>query len=123
MNNRAYISASSNFFSGESEVKRRRLEVEERRLLLDEKAQVIQMVNVGVYTPRTARRRIDEIDQRMKRSTFEISPTLSSRTLSRSSSGSHSQRRMQSPSLDHHSISWDADNLEQLFDDDDDKFW
>ena len=66
MNNRAYISASSNYFSGEGEVKRRRLDIEERRLLLDEKEQVIRMVNIGVYTPQTARDKIEEIDQRMR---------------------------------------------------------
>lgn len=65
-NYRAFTSAYAHYFSEESDVKRRRLEVEERRLLLEEKAQVMDMVKVGIYTPRSARQRIKEIDERVK---------------------------------------------------------
>lgn len=118
MDSRAYISASSNFFSGESEAKRRRLEVEERRLSLDEKAQVVQMVSVGVYTPRTARRKIEEIDQRMKPPAPETETVPSSQMwLSRSPLGSRGEHGTRSPSLDRRSVSWDIEDPEKLLDD------
>ena len=119
MDSRAYLSASSNFFSEESEVKRRKLDVEERRLLLDEKAQVVQMVTVGVYTPRTARRKIEEIDRRMKPSALETTPDP--QTLGQSPSGSYNRYRTRSLSLDRHSISWDIEDPNKSLDNDDEE--
>lgn len=110
INHRAYISASLNFFSGENEVKRRHLEVEECRLSLDEKAQIVQMINVGIYSPRTARRKIEEIDQRVNPPVLE--PVPDSPTLGRPPSGSSGQcqARHRSPSLGRHSAPWDSED-------------
>ena len=114
---RAYVSASLNFFSKETKVKRRKLDVEERRLLLDEKAQIVQMVTVGVYTPRTARRKIKEIDWRMKPPALETMPDPE--TPGRSPSGSHNRHQTQSLSLDRRSISWDIEDPDKSLDNDD----
>ena len=115
MNNRAYISASSNYFSGEGEVKRRRLDIEERRLLLDEKEQVIRMVNIGVYTPQTARDKIEEIDQRMRLPALET--THGSQMQGQSPLGSHGRYQTRSPSPGHHSPSWDIEDPDKSLDD------
>ena len=112
---RVYISASSNFFTGESEVKRRRLEVEERRISLDEKAQILNMVTIGVYTPRTARRKIEEIDQRMKLPALVATP--SPQITGQSPSGSHGRYATRSPSMGRDSSPWDIEDTDELLDD------
>jgi hypothetical protein len=119
MGSRAYLSASSNFFSEESEVKRCKLDVEEHRLLLDEKAQVVQMVTVSVYTPRTAQRKIEEIDQCMKPSALKTTPDP--QTPGQSPSGSYNQYWTRSLSLDRHSISWGIEDPDKSLDDDDEE--
>jgi len=112
---RAYISASSNFFSGESEVKRRRLDVEECRVTLDEKAQILNMVTVGVYSPRTARYKIDEIDERMKLPALAITPNP--QIAGQPPSGPHGTH---GPSMVRHSSPWDIEDLDQLIGDGED---
>ena len=67
--------------------------MEERRVSLEEKAQVMEMVKLGVYSPRTARQRIEKIDQ---------------------SSGSHDQRQVCHPSMDCRSPSWDIEDPERF---------
>ena len=109
---RAYISAGTNFFSGESEVKRCKLDVEERRISLEEKAQVLNMVNLSIYTPRTARRKIEEIDQR---------PSLSARTIEvpgQSPTGSDCQYQIPSPLTSCHSPPWRFEEIDGSLDDD-----
>lgn len=111
---RAYISASTKFFSGESEVKRRKLDVDERRLSLEEKAQVLNMVNIGIYTPRTARRKIEEIDQR---------PSLSARTTQvsgQSPAGSDGRHQTPSPLTGRRSPPWSIEETDGLLDYDED---
>jgi hypothetical protein len=76
------------------------------------------MVNVGVYTPWTARRKIEEIDRRVEIPTFEIMPDPG--VSDQSHSGSHGQRQTQSPSLDRYSQPWDIEDSDKLPDDDDD---
>ena len=115
MNNRAYISTSSNYFSGEGEVKHCWLDIEERRLLLNGKEQVIQMINIGVYTPQTAQDKIEEIDQCMRLPTLET--THDSQMWGQSPLGSHGWYQTQSPSPGHHSTSWDIKDPDKLLDD------
>jgi len=115
---RAYISASSNYFSGESEVKCRRLDVEERRILLDEKAQILNMVTLGVYTPRTARRKIEEIDWCMKFPALVTTP--SPHITGQSPSGFHGRHGSCSPSMDRQSSPWDVEDMDGLLGDGED---
>ena len=63
--------------------------MEERRVSLEEKAQVMEMVKVGIYTPRTARHRIEKIDH---------------------SIGSQHQHQVHSPSVDGRSSPWDIED-------------
>jgi hypothetical protein len=69
INCRAFMSVYSKFFSEENDAKRRWLEVEECRLSLNEKAQVIEMVKANILSPRTACRMISRIDDRTNQTT------------------------------------------------------
>jgi hypothetical protein len=81
--------------------------VEEWRLFLEEKAQVMDMVKVGIYTPRSARWRIEEIDEHEK----ILTPNHAEIQV-QSPSGSQGRFQTLSPTPDHHSPSWDIENLD-----------
>jgi len=71
------------------------------------------MVTAGVYTPRTARCKIEEIDKRMKLPALEI--TSNSRTTGRSLSESNGLYELRSPT-DRHSSPWDIEEMDMLAD-------
>ena len=101
-NYRVFTSVYSKFFSEENDAKRRRLEVEECRISLDEKAQVIDMVKAKILSPRTARQMISRIDDRTNRTTEYHN------NQSPSGSQTHIEPWTRSPSSSHQSLTWDV---------------
>lgn len=90
--------------------------MEERRVSLDEKAQVMEMVKAGIYTPRTARRLIEKIDKRARPPTLHCGDAYNSLMRIQSPSGSHSRSQTRSPSPDRRSLSWDIEDPDHRLD-------
>ena len=112
MNFRVFTSVYARHFSEESNAKRRRLEVEERRLLLEERAQIMDMVKFGIYTPRSARRKIERIDKRTESSTLDNGDMLIGSPL-----GSQDRFQTLSPSPDRQSPTWSIEDPGRSLDD------
>lgn len=116
MNFRAFTSAYARHFSEESDAKRRRLEVEERRLLLEERDQIMKMVKFGIYTPRSAHRRIERIDRHTESSTLDNGGTLIGSPL-----GSQGRFQTLSPSPDRQSLTWSIEDTDRSLNDSEDE--
>lgn len=113
-NHRTVTSIYSQYFSAESDVKRRRLEVEERKLLLQEKAQILDLFKAGIYTPETAHEKIEKIDRCAKPPSSCCHDTSNPNAPSQSLLGSRGQRCARSPSLDHQSSSCNVEDLDDF---------
>lgn len=88
-------SVYSQHFSEERDVKR-------RRLALDEKAQILEMVKMGIYTPQMALKAIEKIDG-------HSTPPLDNEERSPLRS---CHQQVQSPSCNHRSPSYDIEYLD-----------
>jgi hypothetical protein len=90
---------------------------------LMKRLKLCRMVSIGVYTPRTARYKIEAIDQQMKPIAYETETARSPQMLSWSPSESDSRHQTQSPSQNHHSMSWDIEDPERLLDDNEEEIF
>lgn len=116
MNDRKFASVYANYFSEESNVKHRKIEVEERKLSAKEKDQVIEMVKAGIYSPRSARRKIEDIDSRTRSHADHRNPP----DPIQSPPTPHGRFQTLSPSPGYQSPRWDAGDSEGSLNDTED---